>query len=231
MRSTKNFISLIELNLLLRDAELFFLGFLNMKKMHELLADKSTDETNQRISEITESIINYTRKINDLDIEYEKAVHANNVILRQAEIKYQEPLFNIKQEIDKRTKKSVETYTPTYKPIDIDIIQSIKQDAMDNREKLLNIQYNFMIKNARTVRLQYLRNKTLLFIDTMELHNMHSEINEIEVLISRTMEKIQRYKQTFPEDQQNDIYTKTLKDSIEFEEKYVSILMVPYSTS
>lgn len=225
MKSAKNYISLIELNLLLRDAELFFLGFLNMKKMHELLADKSTDETNQRISEITGSIINYTRKINDLDIEYEKIVHMNNVILRQAEIKFQEPLFNIKQEIDKRTKKSVETYTPAYKSIDIDIIQSIKQDAMDNREKLLNIQYNFMIKNAHTVRLQYLRNKTLLFIDAIEINGIHAEINEIETLNSRTMEKIQRYKQTFSEDLQNNIYTKALKDSIEFIERYVSILM------
>jgi len=221
MESATDYINQIESKLIERDAELIQLGFLNLKKMHYFLNSATNEPTiDSQIAIFNGKIIDLTNKLKDIVQNYYKTVEINNQIMKSADIPYQIIPIDINMKIDEHTKKSLLSYTPSFKPIDIDIIQSITIDSLIMREKMIQLESLFMKINSLTIRQQYIKKR----IVNLSKVNVELELNDIENKISSTMASIISQKNTFADDIKEKVYSKLLRNSLEFIEKHISFI-------
>ena len=218
MESANNYINQIESKLIERDAYMIQLGFFNLKKMHCFLNSNVDDKTiNSKISDLNMEIIDLTNEINSIVNKYYKTIETNNQIMKNADIPFQITPVNINNKIDEHTKKSFELYAPSFKPIDIDIIQSITFDSLVMREKIIQLECLFMKINGLTIRQQYVKKRNVDKLICIELEDIEKEISFI-------MSSIISQKNTFSDDIKEKVFSKLLKNSLEFVEKHISFI-------
>jgi len=227
MDQLNDYMNIIESKVIERDSLLIYTGFYQLKKMYCFLNELSTTSVDELIVINNTKIIELTKLINSYIIKYNEAEERYN----KEQIDLNDDKSNIYhknnliEKIDLHTINSLNIYTPEFKSIDIDIIQSIDSESMELKEKMVVLETTFLKLSSVIIRQKYLTNMIFLSsLNKINLDEINFELNNIEQYISLLMNEIITCKNSISDEIKQDVYLDQYKKHIDFNEKYVSFL-------